>query len=143
MGTAQHLDAFGVGQLRVEIVLVEHGYVVDVEADHRLVDARPEAPHVDRRGHARPVVRGVEVGNRLRELLQRPDAAAPDGAAADDRRRDGLRPQDEPLLDGRHLHLVHHDHRIGRLVLLPAGGAARGRGGQQQERYGYQFTVHG
>ena len=144
LGTAQHLDTLGVGQLRVEIVLVEYGYVVDVESDHRLVDARPEAPHVDRRGHARPIVRDMEIGNRLREVFQRPDVPAFDGAAADDRRRNGLRPQYEPLFDGCHLHFVHHDHRVGRFRArrLPAGGAACGRGGQQQERYGCQFAVH-
>ena len=146
LGPAQDLDAFGVGQLRVEVVLVEHRDVVDIQPDDRLVDARAEAPHVDRRGHARTVVRSVEVGNRLREVFHRPDAAPFDGAAADDRRRDGLRTQHEALFDGRHLHLVHHDHRVGRLRVrrraVAARGAGRGRGGQQQQGYDERFAVH-
>ena len=105
----------------------------------RLVDARAEAPHVDRRGHARTVVRSVEVGNRLREVFHRPDASPFDGAAADDRRRDGLRTQHEALFDGRHLHLVHHDHRVGRLRVrrraVAARGAGSGPGGPPQQGY--------
>ena len=146
LGAAQDLDALGVGQLRVEVVLVQHRNVVDVKSDDRLVDARPESPYVDRRGHARTVVRGVEVGNRLREVLHRPDAAPFDGAAADDRRRDGLRAQHQSLFDGRHLHLVHHDHRVGCLRVrrraVAARGAGRGRGGQQQQGYDERFAVH-
>ena len=43
----------------------------------RLVDARAEAPHVDRRGHARPVVRGVD--RALCHALPLGSAAGPAG----------------------------------------------------------------
>lgn len=138
---------------RVEVVLVEHRDVVDIQPDDRLVDARAEAPHVDRRGHARTVVRSVEVGNRLREVFHRPDAAPFDGAAADDRRRDGLRTQHEALFDGRHLHLVHHDHRVGRLrvrrravaaaVRAAAAEASSNRGMTSDLRCMYRLRLSG
>ena len=158
--SAEYFDAFGVGQFRVVIVLVENRYVVDIESHDRLVDARTESPDVDRRGHARAVVGGEEVGDLLGEVFQCADALPFDGAAADNRRRDGLRPQDHALLDGRHLHLVHHDHGIRRGRFLPgrASDCRRCRGmpfrclfssGRREERkecqkrYGQLSEVHG
>ena len=131
----QHLDAFDVGQFRVEAVLVEQRHVVDVQPDDRLVDARPEPPHVDRRGHARPVVRGVEVRHGERDLLQGRDASARDGPAAEDRRCHGRRPQHRALLDGRHLYAVDRDRRVGTFRVRFVGGNAppRDRKAQQQQ----------
>ena len=108
----QHFDALGVGQLHVVIVLIQHRDVVDVEPHDRLVDPRPEPADVDRRGHARPVVGDVEVGDVLREVFQGVDMPPFDGAAADDGCRHGLRAQHHALFDGRYLYLVHHDHRV-------------------------------
>ena len=111
----QHFDALCVGQFHVVIVLVQHRNVVDVEPHDRLVDPCPEPADVDRRGHARPVVGDVEVGDVLREVFQGVDMPPFDGAAADDGCRHGLRAQHHALFDGRYLYLVHHDHRVGRL----------------------------
>lgn len=142
----QHFDALCVGQLHVVIVLVQHRNVVDVEPHDRLVDPCPEPADVDRRGHARSVVGDVEVGDVLREVFQGVDMPPFDGAAADDGCRHGLRAQHHALLDGRYLHLVHHDHRVGRLRVrrraVAARGAGRGRGGQQQQEYDERFAVH-
>lgn len=108
----QHFDALCVGQFHVVIVLVQHRNVVDVEPHDRLVDPCPEPADVDRRGHARPVVGDVEVGDVLREVFQGVDMPPFDGAAADDGCRHGLRAQHHALFDGRYLYLVHHDHRV-------------------------------
>ena len=117
-------QALGIGDLRVEVVLVQDRDVVDVEPHDGLVDAGAQSAHVDRGGHARPVVRGVEVRDVLREILQGVDVLPLDGAAPDDGRRDGFGTQHESLLDGRHLHVVDHDHRVGRLRGVDARGCS-------------------
>lgn len=94
----QHFDALGVGQFHVVIVLVQHRNVVDVEPHDRLVDPCPEPADVDRRGHARPVVGDVEVGDVLREVFQGVDMPPFDGAAADDGCRHGCERSTMPCL---------------------------------------------
>ena len=146
LGPAQNLDTLDFGQLRVEVVLVHHRHVVDVQPHDRLVDACAQSADVDRRSHARPVVGDMEVGHVLRQIPERDDAVAPDGAAADDRRGDGLRAQHHALLDGRDLHLVHDDHRVGRLRIggrrRAFHGVRRGRKGREQQQYGQQPVTH-
>ena len=137
LGAAQHFDPLDVRQIEVVGVLVQVGDVVDVESHHRLVDAGAQSPDVDRRGHARAVVRDVEVGNHLRNLFQGCDVPPFQVRASDYGSRYGLVAQVEALFDGRDLDVLHLDNGVRQCrsgVFRQRGGGTYAHGVQEYAR---------
>ncbi len=73
LGASQQLDTLHIAQVEIKIVLVEIRHIVDIEPYHRLVDARPDASYIYRRGHPRPIVGDIEVWGHLAHILDSSD----------------------------------------------------------------------
>lgn len=97
----------------------------------------PQSPDVDRRGHARAVVRDVEVGNHLRNLFQGCDVPPFQVRASDYGSRYGLVAQVEALFDGRDLDVLHLDNGVRQCrsgVFRQRGGGTYAHGVQEYAR---------
>ena len=103
---AHHLEACNVQEVKVIVLFSYHRHVVDGQSHGRLVDARADAAHIHRRGHAAAIVGDEQVGHQVGCRLDRQHLVALSLPAVDDRQCRCLGAHVAALLDGGHRHLV-------------------------------------